>query len=689
MNNLNVILPKDFIWETYLELNDDVKHHYPTKDGATQHYLTDGIKQKRLYKRENLPKDFDWEVYLALNSDVHTVCKTRVSSIMHYEKHGYSEQRKYRLDQINIPNDFNWLCYLHINPSLKSKLTNRISCIKHYYRTGIKEGLSYEVNCKNIPVDFDWEIYIKLNKLDKICFDEKNAHIHYITVGKELNCIYKIPNNEIPSDFDWVCYIELNTDVKQLFPTKSLATYHYYITGKNEGRIYKFNHIPMDFDCQQYVDMNPTIPNQYTINKYTIQLHYDLFGHSQKLPYKCDFENVPDDFKWNTYIQYNPDIKNICKNEMLTKVHYNNFGVYQNRQYNNYDNINSNHKYFKYPFLFHKYILNITKESVSIEYKLNSKKKISFQLKNVLIAHLHCYNIDKFKEFYGEYIQKISTYCSTIIVTYTVGTIQKLPIDNFIYVQCLNQGMDIGGKMVCMDLLNRNNITFNSILFLHSKTDSYMRKLYWEPLLTNLEKIHKSIRKDNTIGIYVPPLIYMGDYATIIYKDHFVNPDNITCKWNFGNSLYMSDIDKYFEYNPKNFIFPEGNCFVCNSQIANALYGNKLLYNLLNNKKTLDIGWIKSLYGSRGFPTGNTIQEIYSFYRNYNHEPKLHPNNIAWGAGHDGHADNMYEHSFERIVFKVVQQLNFKIKIMPFQNDQVYTKKLQKMNNTINTLLNV
>jgi len=204
-----------------------------------------------------------------------------------------------------------------------------------------------------------------------------------------------------------------------------------------------------------------------------------------------------------------------------------------------------------------------------------------------------------------------------------------------------------------------------------------------------LEKIHKSVRKDNTIGIYVPPLIYMGDYATIIYKDHFSNPNNITCKWNFGNSLYMNDIDKYFHYNSKNFIFPEGNCFVCKKQVANSLYGNKLLYNLLNNKQTIDVTWIKSLYGNRGFSTGNTIQEIYSFFRNYNHEPKLYPNNIAWGTGHEGHADNMYEHSFERIVFKVVQQLNFKIKIMPFQNDSTYIKKLQQYNDTINELLDV
>jgi hypothetical protein len=305
------------------------------------------------------------------------------------------------------------------------------------------------------------------------------------------------------------------------------------------------------------------------------------FGYHQKLAYKCDYENIPDDFNWIKYIEYNQDIKTHCKNEAQSKLHYNNFGLYQNRQYKHQDQIINKNKYSDYPFLFHKYILNITSETNQIEYQI--KSKFSFNSKNTLLAHLHCYNIDKFDEFFGEYINKIIAYCSTIIVTYSIGTITNLPVDDFIYIKCLNQGMDIGGKMVCMDFLNRNNVIFNSILFLHSKTDPYMRKLYWEPLITNLEKIHKAIRRDKTFGIYVPPLIYMGDYATIIYKDRFINPDNVTCKWNFGNSLYMNDIDKCFNYDPKNFLFLEGNCFLCNSQIANALYGNKLLYNLLND----------------------------------------------------------------------------------------------------------
>ena len=91
----------------------------------------------------------------------------------------------------------------------------------------------------------------------------------------------------------------------------------------------------------------------------------------------------------------------------------------------------------------------------------------------------------------------------------------------------INIGMDIGGKYVCSYFLKQNKVSYDYILFLHSKTDNALRKLYWEPLILNLKEIYADIKK-NKIGIFVPPLIYMGDYANIIYKDHFIEPQNIT-----------------------------------------------------------------------------------------------------------------------------------------------------------------
>lgn len=689
MNKINIDIPEDFDWERYIDLNDDVKQCYPTKEGATHHYLTDGIKQKRIYRTKNIPDDFDWEIYLAINPDVYSSCKSKTSSIMHYENHGHIEKRFYKLSEVNIPVDFDWECYIINNPSLE--ITSKIVSIRHYYTIGRKNNLSYkfDLNTIQLPDNFNWKIYIKLNDLEKTCLNERAAIIHYLRLGSKQNYLYNFPKGSIPDDFDWIWYTELNTDVKQMFGTKELATYHYYITGKTEGRIYKLNHTPNDFDWETYIENNQTISNEYKKNEYTAKLHYDLFGYPQKLDYKNNFNNIPNDFDWEMYIKYNPDIKDICSNELKCKQHYNKFGIYQNRQYSyKKKQLTKDTKNNLYPFLFHKYILNITKKVYNIPYTISNEiSKINTSTKKTLVAHLHCYNIEQFDKFYGEYINKIIAYCEYIVITYSIGNITN-KINNIIYLKCLNQGMDIGGKFVCINYLKKNNVNYNYILFLHSKSDNYMRKLYWEPILNNLHNIKKTFKNNNQYGIFVPPLIYMGDYAAIIYKDKFVNIHNVTCKWNFGNSLYINDIDRYFKYNSNNFIFPEGNCFICNSQIANELYGNTLLYNLLNNKYTMDIVWIKSLYGSRGFNTGNTIDDIYTFFKNEN-TIKLYPNNISWGAGHAGHADNMYEHSFERIVFKVVEKLKYKVKILPYNKNTKYLQELQDMNDKINKLFNV
>lgn len=677
-------LPVDFEWEKYLYINDDVAKVYRTKEEAEQHYIRDGIKQNRLYKLQHTPSDFEWDIYLGLNNDVYQCCKSKVASIMHYEKHGFSENRKYNFKQANIPDDFDWNFYLENNADLKKNIKNKIEAIYHYYKVGKKRNLSYKLTLSNVPDDFNWEIYKLLNPDLQEIQNEQAAKIHYNNHGFKKKRAYNFPETIVPKDFDWKSYVEINTDVKQLYNNEVQAKYHYFITGNNEGRIYKFNYTPNDFDWKLYIKINPTIPKQYAISEYTAKLHYDLFGYKQNIPYACNYDNVPSDFDWKEYIHYNQDLLEICSDELLAKMHYNNYGFYQCRQYKK-GSRTTNNKYNHFPFLFHKYILQIRSLSNEIGYNILSKRNI--QKENTLIAHLHCYNIDQFSHFFGKHMKKIEKYHSLIVITFSIGN--KIPeYNNIVCIKCANQGMDIGGKMVCLEFLKSYKINYKFILFLHSKTDDYMRDLYFLPILQNMDTILESIKKNTNIGIYVPPLIYIGDYATTVFKDNFVDPANITCKWNQGNSLYMNDIDRYFEYNTSNYIFPEGNCFICNSKIAESLYGNKIFYNLLNSKYSFDAIWVKSFYSIHGFTTGNTINEIFRFFQttNNNGQP-LHANNIAWGAGHDGHADNMYEHSFERIVFKVVQKCGFKIKIMPYKKDPHYREKLDHYNKLINNML--
>ena len=684
-------LPKDFDWKTYLFINSDVSNVYPTKEQAEQHYLNEGIRQKRIYKTIHLPNDFDWEYYLGLNYDVYSVCKTKTAAIMHYEKHGFQEGRKYKLEQVDIPNDFNWSMYIH-NNSLSERINNKIEAINHYYKVGKSENLSYSCHLKNVPSDFNWLIYCELNTdVKKICKNEMDAMLHYDKDGYNQNRRYKIPEEDIPNDFDWITYCELNTDVKRTFPTETLAKLHYFVTGKNEGRIYKFIHTPENFQWKLYLELNETISKEYKQNEYTAKLHYDLFGYPQGLPYTENFENVPEDFDWKLYIKFNPDIAHVCKTEVKAKSHYNNYGVYQSRVYNNKQKEKQAmliQDYMLYPFLFHKYILNISKESDTIHYNIHQHS--SCERKTLkLIAHLHCYNIDKFPFFYENYIQKIKKQCQLIVITFSVGNKDIIEKDeNITLIECENRGMDIGGKYVCLDYLQKKDVYYDSILFLHSKTDNQLRKLYWEPLIENLEEIEESLDKKSHLGIYVPPLIYMGDYACIIYREHFIEPRNITCKWNFGNSLYLNDMERYHNLEKTNYMFPEGNCFVCKKKIAQELYGDSKIYNLLNTNTSFDAVWVKSYYGLKKLKDiGPTIFDIYKFYRTTHSRPRLYPNNIAWGQGHKGHPDNMYEHCFERIVFKVVQKLGYKIKVMPHIKDEAFIENLKIYNQKINDLL--
>lgn len=272
--------------------------------------------------------------------------------------------------------------------------------------------------------------------------------------------------------------------------------------------------------------------------------------------------------------------------------------------------------YEKHPFLFHKFILGLSKPDNAIKYSIISNISTDNVKEHQMVAHLHCYNIDKFKYFYANYMNVIQLYCTLSIVTFSVGNELNIPkYDNMVVLHVPNIGMDIGAKYACIDFMKKKGVYYNDILFLHSKQDDLMRKSYWEPLLLNMAQIVRIMKTDKKIGVFVPPLIFMGDYANIIYKDHFIDPKNVTCRWNFGNSLYVNDLDRYNQYQQKTCLFPEGNCFVSKRSVAEMLYGDAVMYNLLNTPTSFDAVWVKAYYGGRMLKdVGQNIREIFRFF---------------------------------------------------------------------------
>jgi hypothetical protein len=128
-----------------------------------------------------LPKDFDWETYLELNEDLKKKKLDKSKAEIHYSKHGLKENRKYKYDY-ELPNDFNWKIYLEVNKDLNDKITTEENAVKHYLKFGIKEKRRYKVF---IPNNFDWETYLVINADVKEYgyHTEEKAKYHYLTYG--------------------------------------------------------------------------------------------------------------------------------------------------------------------------------------------------------------------------------------------------------------------------------------------------------------------------------------------------------------------------------------------------------------------------------------------------------------------------------------------------------------------------
>jgi hypothetical protein len=563
--------------------------------------------------KPTLPIDFNWKTYLDINPDVARAFHTKEAATAHYLHSGIRETRRYKF--VNVPSNFDWEVYLDLNPDIKSLITDRAGAFYHYERNGYKEHRTF-------------------------------AYSH------------------VPTDFDWDFYLALNPDIKQLYRTRIEAMKHYQHYGYKEKRRYNLLHLPADFDCDTYVALNQDIPFRFLHTENSIKLHYEMYGRFACRKYKINRTNIPGDFEWTIYRERNPDI--LINTELDALIHYNSIGFYKKLLYKfDTDLIQPNHstissEYSTYSFLFHKYLLNITTPDNQIEYHI--EQTTCNVVQNTFVTHLHCYDIDKFDLFYANYMDELFS-ASDVVITYSVGTL--LPkYDQLTILKIENRGMDIGAKYCVVKYLKDIEHLYTHILFLHSKTDEHTRKLYWTPLLTNLSFIKESAAEHPENGIYVPPLIYMGDYNHCLYTHHMADPQKIHPQWNPGNVWYMNDIDGYMGFNKHNKFFPEGNCFVANKHIAESLYSNIQLYNILNTHDTFDAIWVKVWYGDiQGKNVGTNIYELYDFYLSNREILHLHPNNIK--LGHLGYRDNMIEHCYERSVFKMVEKMGYDVYILP------------------------
>ena len=271
------------------------------------------------------------------------------------------------------------------------------------------------------------------------------------------------------------------------------------------------------------------------------------------------------------------------------------------------------------PDIFHKYELKLTQPNNEIKYIIVRHDNFNH---SKLCAHLHCYDIDRFEEIYGEYINRIKEHFN-IIITYSVGT--NIP-NNYTILKIPNKGMDIGAKFCMVHFLQSKDISYSHILFLHSKSNLDRRKQYFELLIDNLEEIIRE--KDEYDG-------YFPDREWEIEGEVSQNKQGEKIKE--VNNIYRNELLDYLKLENKTNRFIEGNCYILSKKVIDKLFTDLKLYNILNKSTDFDYNYVKNKYQEQG-----TITELYNKYGKINIET--------------GENSGIIEHSFERIVLNCCEK---------------------------------
>jgi hypothetical protein len=301
-----------------------------------------------------------------------------------------------------------------------------------------------------------------------------------------------------------------------------------------------------------------------------------------------------------------------------------------------------------YPVLFNKYILKLRNILDDIPYEIKLKSIFD----NDFICHLHIYNIDTFYDCYGKHYQNLINEFN-IIITYSIGIIPiTLLTNNVSIIRIENKGYDIGGKLCALEFIKNENIIYNYILFLHSKSNIDSRNEYFEPLIKNIHriKLNKMLLKNkNLLGIF--PNIIHGVENIFTYHDAFCY-----------NDLYYTEILSYLNIEDNFRIFSEGNCFYCNKNVIDYIFKNNYnyFYNILNHENSFDANWVNIYYN---YNTTN-YQFLYNEYINKN----LFGNNNLIKHTNKAMPDGMIEHVFERIWLNVIKKLKGKYLILDKRN---------------------
>jgi hypothetical protein len=315
-----------------------------------------------------------------------------------------------------------------------------------------------------------------------------------------------------------------------------------------------------------------------------------------------------------------------------------------------------NNNFNDYPILFHKYNLKISNPNESIEY-LKINKNIKEEKKYYL--HIHCYDLDNFKEYFNRFINEYRNLFN-LIITYSKGDIEQIFKMNYEYVEMnaiwlkiKNKGADIGGKICAINYLNINNTSYEYILFIHSKSDQTDRENYLKPFIGRAELIINLLTDPNKKIDAIFP-----NYHNILYNKN----NNYHCIKH--NQEYLKEFLNWlnidYDINKTNW-FNGTNTFLFSKKLIDYVFvstNTLILYNILNYENSFDYCWYIRKYRINN----KNINKIYEDY--------LLNNNIGncFNDPSNTLRNCCVEHMFERAWINIIKHLKLNYLCLPIEN---------------------
>ena len=336
----------------------------------------------------------------------------------------------------------------------------------------------------------------------------------------------------------------------------------------------------------------------------------------------------------------------------------------------------ANHKYTPrdLPNLFHKYVLELAMPSADYQYTivqeptyllsalgiepivdLTTEPPITYDCIPVIknrVCMIHCYSLKQFNRMFHDYFHVLETAFDVVVCFCIDDPIVRELSPNTVFIKIPNFGMDIASKFIAIHYLQSIGYEYEYIFYIHSKTDDMKRHEYIQPFIKNMSKIVDIMIKASVGGIFHDS-IYYGTEQVDWYQ--MSNSPSVKDDITWGrNECYLHDIAHYMNL-PENLFFPEGNFYILHKDVANEIYTDKNLYNILNTQESFDYNWVNVFYALDA-----TYDDAYSEYKTRG----FFGNNVQTQLGYRAMADCMTEHMFERIIFSVILKLQRKIEIV-------------------------